>query len=189
MGWISAGIGLVSAIMGKSSADKAAKQSMAGFRYLKGNEGVNQAQEYGAEAGTAARGLMGFGSAEEGEEAFDRYKESTGYQFRVDQGVDSITGSAAAKGLLNSGATAKGLTEYGQGMASSEFNKYLGQLRGMESTGLNAAYNVASQGTSGGAAAGAFTQQGTKDMMGGLGMAVGGLTDVAQQNNWFGMGA
>lgn len=186
MGWISAGIGLVSAYMGKRSADKASKQSMAGFNYLKDNEGVQQAQGFGAEAGGTMAGLLGFGDKGQSEAAFNQYKDSTGFQFRMDQGSDAITGSMAAQGLLNSGATAKGLTEFGQNIASDEFSRYMGQLQGVQSTGLNAAFNTASQGTSAGAQAGAFTQQGTRDMMGGLGMAVGGLTDVAQQNKWFG---
>lgn len=184
MGWISAGIGLVSAIMGKKSADKAAKQSMTGFNYLKDNTVVNEAQTAGAEAGTTANALLGIGDQEAQDAAFEKYKGSTGYETRMEAGQDAITGNNAAKGLLNSGATAKGLTKFGQEFGSNEFSKYLGQLQGVQAQGLNAAYNTASQGTTGGANAAGYTQQGTKDVVSGLGMAAGGLTDVAQQAGW-----
>lgn len=41
-----------------------------------------------------------------------------GYQFELQQGLNAVQGSAAARGLLRSGRTIKGLTEYAQGLAS-----------------------------------------------------------------------
>src|SRR6516162_886239 len=45
-----------------------------------------------------------------------------GYQFNLQQGVNAIDASAAAHGLLNSGATGKALEQYGQGLGSSYLN-------------------------------------------------------------------
>jgi len=53
------------------------------------------------------------------------FEASPGYQFRLDQGQKQLEASRAASGMLNSGATGKALIEYGQGMASSEFDKYM----------------------------------------------------------------
>ena len=44
-----------------------------------------------------------------------------GYQFRLDQGRKALEASAAHKGTLRSGATLKGLMDYGQGAASQEY--------------------------------------------------------------------
>lgn len=185
MGWVTAGLGIVNAIMGRRSAKKASQQALTGYNYLKGDEGVQQAQEQGQEAGGLSSALLGLGGDTEAAEAgFDRYRESTGYQFRFSQGQDAITTSAAAKGLLNSGATAKGLTKFGQDFGSNEFSKYLTQLQGKQTQGLNAAYNVGQAGSSGGTAAGEFTQGGAKDTARGLGSAVGGFLDMGQQAGW-----
>jgi hypothetical protein len=44
-----------------------------------------------------------------------------GYQFREQQGEQAVNRGAAARGGLLSGATQKALTEFGQGLASTEF--------------------------------------------------------------------
>lgn len=89
--------------------------------------------------------------------AFNNYLNSTGYQFMLGQGQDAITGSAAARGLLNSGATAKALTKYGQDTGSQYFDKYMSQLGNMNNTlggtasaGQNALGQIATVGTTGG---------------------------------------
>jgi hypothetical protein len=47
-------------------------------------------------------------------------QQDPGYQFRLSQGVSALDRSAAARGMLQSGAQQKALTQYGQGLASSE---------------------------------------------------------------------
>jgi len=47
--------------------------------------------------------------------------QDPGYQFRMDQGVKALDSSAAARGLLLSGAQQKGIAEYSQGLASQEY--------------------------------------------------------------------
>jgi hypothetical protein len=70
---------------------------------------------------------------------FDAFRNSTGYDFRLNEGSRAITNSQAARGMLNSGATLKGLTRFGQNIASDEFNNYLNSLLGQQSLGANAA--------------------------------------------------
>jgi anti-sigma28 factor (negative regulator of flagellin synthesis) len=43
------------------------------------------------------------------------------YQFRLKQGVNALDMSAAAKGMLQSGAQQKAITQYGQDLASQEY--------------------------------------------------------------------
>ena len=91
------------------------------------------------------------------ENAFNSYLDSTGYKFMFGQGQDAITNSMAAKGLLNSGATAKALTKFGQNLGKSYFSDYLNQLSnvqnalgGTASAGQNALGQIATAGTAGG---------------------------------------
>lgn len=50
------------------------------------------------------------------------FNADLGYAFRMSEGQKAIERSAAARGGLNSGATMKALTRFGQDTASSEFN-------------------------------------------------------------------
>lgn len=50
------------------------------------------------------------------------YQQDPGYQFRLQQGMNNIQGSAAAGGGLLSGATLKALNSYNSDLASQEYN-------------------------------------------------------------------
>ena len=50
------------------------------------------------------------------------YQQDPGYQFRLQQGMGNIQGSAAAGGSLLSGATLKALNSYNSDLASQEYN-------------------------------------------------------------------
>jgi hypothetical protein len=122
--------------------------------------------------------------------AFNNYLGSTGYNFQMDQGQRAITGSAAARGILNSGSTAKALTSFGQGLGASYFNNYLGQLSGLNTQasnsatqGQNAVSAAAGAGSSGGVAAGTAAQNGANTMGGAIAGAAGIAAGAA--NNFF----
>lgn len=53
----------------------------------------------------------------------DNWQQDPGYQFRLNEGMKAVNGSAAARGMANSGATMKALTRYGQDYASNEYDK------------------------------------------------------------------
>ena len=178
-----------------AASAKASEAAQQGFYYLRDNPLNQQAQAYGGQAmglRNALLGIPGTGAPTidqaVAEDAFRRFQESTGYQFRLGEGLGAINQNAAASGLMNSGATAKALTAYGQNMGSAEFGNYLGYLGGVEQSGLQAAANVASQGQSSGqAVAGIMANQGNtaaalqmqraRDITSGLGMAVSGVQD------------
>lgn len=102
--------------------------------------------------------------------AFENYLNSTGYQFQMDQGIDAIEGSQAAKGMLRSGDTLKGITEFGQGMGRKYFENYLNRLQGLSQMGL--------QGTGTLAQAGQVSE--SESSSGGAGKAIGkGLSAIA----------
>lgn len=153
-----------------AAADRAGERALTGYNYLTSGAGAKPATNY-INAGQTALGqqgnvqnnmmaLLGLGgdpAAAQG--AFNNYLGSTGYNFQMDQGQHAITGSAAAKGLLNSGSTAKALTQYGQGLGSQYFQNYLNQLGNMNNTlggtataGQNMLNTIAGAGNTGGAA-------------------------------------
>lgn len=65
-----------------------------------------------------------------------------GYQFRLDQGVQGLDRSAAAKGKLFSGAQGKAVTEYGQNYATNEYDKALARYQQAINTGQTAVSQV-----------------------------------------------
>lgn len=89
------------------------------------------AQDYASENATAGTPYAGF-------------KETPGYQFRLDEGRGALEASAATRGGITSGSALKALTRYGQDYASGEHNNYLNRLAGLAASGQNAAAGLAS---------------------------------------------
>lgn len=92
------------------------------------NEGRTlPSQQTGADATAAARS------------AFDQFRNSTGYDFRLKQGFNALNSGYAGAGSIKSGAAMKGINDYGQNMASQEFANYMAMLGNQQSVGANAA--------------------------------------------------
>lgn len=51
------------------------------------------------------------------------YKESDAYKFQLDRGLDAIQSSQATRGAMYSGATAKAIAKFSQGLAAQDFAK------------------------------------------------------------------
>ena len=104
-------------------------------------------------------------------------QKTPGYQFNLQQGLESVQNSAAARGLGNSGAALKGAANYATGLAdrtyqdqfnnaltnqSNQFNRLLGLTQlgqtsaaGVSSAGITTGQGVASSQLAGGQAAAA----------------------------------
>lgn len=93
-------------------------------------------------------GLLGLsGDPNKAHEALDTFLGSTNYGFVFDQGQRAVTGSAAARGMLGSGATLKALQDRGQNTARSYIGDYMDRLTARVGTGINAAGAIAGEGT------------------------------------------
>jgi len=84
----------------------------------------------------------------EGGEAFSegavtQFERSPDYAYAFDEGRRAREASAASRGMLQSGAMQRELTEYGQGMASSNFGNYVRTLLNLAGIGTNAANQTA----------------------------------------------
>lgn len=75
-----------------------------------------------------------------------------GYQFRMGQGIQALDRSAAARGMLLSGAQAKGLSQFNQGLASEELNNAYNRTAGVADAARTSATNIANLYTGRGAA-------------------------------------
>ena len=118
--------------------------------------------------------------------AFNNYRNSTGYQFRFNEGMRALDAGAP---VLNSGARLKAALNYGQNIASNEFGNYLGQLANQQGVGLSGASAQAGVGqnyvntvsannnSAGTAAANAALMRGqaTSNMWGGIANGIGGI--------------
>lgn len=76
--------------------------------------------------------------------AFDTYRGSTGYNFRVNEGVGALQSAFGRN--LDSGAYKKAALRFGQGIASDEFARYMGYLTGQSQLGLSGASALAGVG-------------------------------------------
>lgn len=78
--------------------------------------------------------------------AFDTFRNSTGYQFRLGEGMNALNHGLASAGSINSGAAAKAAMRYGQNFASNEFGQYAGLLGQQQGVGLSGASALAGVG-------------------------------------------
>ena len=126
--------------------------------------------------GTSSNALMKLlgleGDASAQEEALGRFRESSGYEDQFQEGQRAVEGSAAGRGILNSGATLKALTQYGQGQAKQSMGDYLDKIFNLGNLGLGAGgiLSQAGQTTKGG-------KPGLGSALGSIGAAVATKSD------------
>lgn len=135
------------------------------FPFLQGALG-GQVSNVGSGSNILAS-LLGLNGSSAGAEAFNTYKNSSGYDFIQNEGMKGINANNAAKGLLGSGSALKEISKYNTGLASSFLDKYLASLSNFTNTGLSSAQILAqagntanSQGTSSGTSYGKSTSIG-----------------------------
>jgi hypothetical protein len=124
----------------KTASDTASANNALQSQVYNSNKGLAQPYiDAGDTAETALNGFLGLGGDPAAtQKAFNDYLNSTGYQFNLDQGLDAVTQSKAASGLLGSGSTAKALDSYATGEADQYGQQYVGNLQNEVSTGQNA---------------------------------------------------
>ncbi|QZP07770.1 hypothetical protein [Caenibius sp. WL] len=130
------------------------------------------------------------------QQAFNTYKNITGYQFRLNEGNNGVNAGYAANGMLQSGAAQKALAEYNQNLASAEFNNYMTLLGNQAGMGLSAGSALAGVGQGFANAATGINQNtanaigqgaianannsnaGTAGILGAIGQGVSGVTNA-----------
>jgi hypothetical protein len=87
-------------------------------------------------------GQAGYGSLMQGYGSFSaptaaQAEAQPGYQFQLQQGLNSLQNSAAAQGTLLSGGTAAGIEQYGQQAATQDYSNVYNQMLGTYQTNYN----------------------------------------------------
>lgn len=99
---------------------------------------------------------------------YDIFKQSPGYQFRLEEGLKARERSAASKGMQISGPQMKSLTRYAQGFASEEFGNWYNQMARLASVGQTSTGQLASLGAGAAATAGGALERGGTAMATGI---------------------
>jgi hypothetical protein len=73
------------------------------------------------------------------DDAFANFRNSSGYRFRVNEGMDALNSGFAGAGLVQSGAALRALDDYRQNAASAELGNFMGLLGQQQAVGAGAA--------------------------------------------------
>lgn len=155
-------------------------------RLLGWQAGGADAPVAGPYAGQAAGGGGGGMGAPIGGGAPGELETSPGFKFRLGEGLKALERSAAKRGTLLTGGTAKGLERYAQDYASGEYNNRFNQLYSLSQLGLNAAGQQAATGSQYAGLAGNLLNNqatNTRNLITGQGNAQSAGT-IAQGNAW-----
>lgn len=90
--------------------------------------------------------LLGLNGADTQNNAFTQFREDPGYKYSVDQAVQGVDRSAAARGLLTSGATIKAIQDRAGHLADQGYSNYFNRLAGVSGTGQTATANTGALG-------------------------------------------
>lgn len=148
---IGAGATLIGAHDASSAASNAAAQNNAVQEQIyNSNKGLEMPFiQSGYGANDELNGFLGLGGDPKATQAaFQKYLDSTGYQFNLNQGLGAVANSKAASGLLDSGSLVKSLDAFGTGLADSYGQQYVDNLGNIVSRGANSANALAGQGQS-----------------------------------------
>lgn len=94
--------------------------------------GQREGRQWGAPAQTQQ------GTGYNAQQITDKLRSTPGYGFAFGEGQRALDSSAAARGGLFSGAAAKALTKYGQGMADQQYGTHLNRLASLAEIGQTA---------------------------------------------------
>jgi hypothetical protein len=148
-----------------------------------GLSGQNRLLELLGIGGDTAAGDYGrYASAEFTPEQFKNYQDP-GYAFRMSEGIKALDRSAAARGNLMSGAQLKGINQYGQDLASQEYQNAFNRYQTSRTNTLNPFSSLAGVAQSSantlGTAAGQFGQQMGSNIIGAGNAAAAGQVGSA----------
>lgn len=145
------GSSVVSGILGSRAAEKAADTQAAAanraadLQYKMFLE-QQAAQEPWRKAGEQALNKLIPLASEYTPFGMQQFQADPGYQFRLQEGLKQLQGKAAARGGALSGATLKGVQQYGQGLASEEYQNAFNRYQTERAARLNPLQSLAGVG-------------------------------------------
>lgn len=185
-GLMAGGMGVQGYFANKSAKKAAKAQANAMQAYLaEMRQGRNNALSYQQpyeQAGRQGLNLLQQYLTGDPTSVMSRLENAPGYQFRLQQGQNSIQNLLASRGGLKSGAAMKALEEFAQGTASQEFGNQVGYLQGLAGIGQNAATAMSNAELFAGSNMASASQQGI------LGQGMAMANRDAQMGNIIGSG-
>lgn len=148
----------------KSEGSQQSSSSNQAYPYLQ--HALGGTVSNGANAGDQIANMLGLNGGTAQNQGFTNFRNSTGYQFGLDQGLQSITGNAAASGLVNSGGAMKALESYGQNYANTQYGQYTNMLQQLLGSGIQGAATI---GSAGNVSQGTTAGKGGSNLMGVVG--------------------
>lgn len=88
-------------------------------------------------------GVSALGRISDPSNVLANFQASPDYNFRLNQGINSVTQNRAVSGLLRSGSALKGVNDYAQNTAANEFGNWWNRQSGL--AGVGQAANAANQ--------------------------------------------
>lgn len=190
--WINMGQGALGALgfgMGlfDPQAYLAANPDVAANPFFAANPYQHYLQYGQAEGRNMGQPGAGFGALNTPFSATD-WKADPGFAFRLQQGQQALERAGAAKGMTLSGAQLRGLTDYGQGMGSQEYQAAYNRYTNDQSNTFNRLSSLAGTGQQANNVMGQFGMQTANGMgqnlMGAANMQ--GAAGIAGANAWGG---
>lgn len=154
---VGVGSSLISSGVKAKSAKKAADAQKVGIENAKAdiNTNYDKAQEFQSpylDAGkqTIAQLLAGLQAGGEFNRSFTEadFQKDPGYDFRMQQGLQAVERGAAARGGALSGAALKGAQNYGQNLASQEYQSAYSRFNNDTNQRFNRLSEIAGRGQS-----------------------------------------
>lgn len=121
--------------MGLKGSPQKQESGNKSYPWIQQNYGAGGASAFNG--GTSGiEGLLGMPGGDP--QALQKFWNSTGGQFMLNQGTDQVNANMYARGLGKSGADIKGLEDYRSGLASSKLNDLMQNYFGLAKLGLGA---------------------------------------------------
>ncbi len=176
------GIGQTVSGVAQAGATIAAAQEQAGAarhaadlqegQYRQTREDFTPWRTAGGSAVTQQANLMGLNGQPAADNAFASFRTDPSYNWELGQTVQAVDRSAAARGLLNSGATIKAIQDRAANLADTQYGNWYNRLAGISGTGQTATGSTAAAGQAAAANAGnALIQAGQARASGYTGLA------------------
>lgn len=109
------------------------------------------------------------------------FEADPGYSFRLSEGLKALERSAAGRGGAASGAAMKGITQYGQNLASQEYQNAYNRYQTNRANLLNPLFNIAGTGRAAAGSLGNIYGQGFGDIAGAQASGLVGAANARQQ--------
>jgi hypothetical protein len=181
-----------SAVIGANASKKAAKVQAEAGRYAADLQNQQYQQTREDLAPWRLAGGQAIGQLSSMLQPGYDHTTSPGYQFRLSEGLRGVENSAAARGLLQSGGTLKGINNYAQGVAASDFGDQFNRVASVAAGGQQVNSELGRLGAQSAANQGGFlTQAANARASGYVGSAnaiQGGLSSLSSIIGGFGGG-